>query len=307
MKTHLMLVLDYDNKANKGITNIHNDENGGVLETGGKKYLVIGTVGYGNRNADKLALYDILFSNNPRSANGYGLVKRGQGEFFRTHPEERFYVPENLSTEVVPQSLIPGYIVKQLETDENPEFRSIRDLLADKERNPQGLEMQDLAWGIQERTQFLVVGTNLANVMIPRNPYANSGSAFVLIPASNGKMVPSYLKPLFYNEMRDGALKDRVEELLGNVTSPNYATRLQAVIDLSNIFYMDKEGDTILLMKSKNVVSLVHDGKTFKTFVLDENFDRQAFMEAMVEMNPRVNITKSVLQSNVLLQQYDEA
>lgn len=307
MKTHLMLVLDYDNKVNKGITNIHSEENGGVLETGGKKYLVIGTVGYGNRNADKLALYDILFSNNPRSTNGYGLVKRGQGEFFRTHPEERFYVPENLSTEVVPQSLIPGYIVKQLETDENPEFRSIRDLLADKERNPQGLEMQDLAWGIQERTQFLVVGTNLANVMIPRNPDANSGSAFVLIPASNGKMVPSYLKPLFYNEMRDGALKDRVEELLGNVTSPNYATRLQAVIDLSNIFYMDKEGDTILLMKSKNVVSLVHDGKTFKTFVLDENFDRQAFMEAMAEMNPRVNITKSVLQSNVLLQQYDEA
>jgi hypothetical protein len=197
--------------------------------------------------------------------------------------------------------------VKQLETDENPKFRSIKDLLADKERNPQGLEMQDLAWGIQERTQFLVVGTNLANVMIPRNPDANSGSAFVLIPASNGKMVPSYLKPLFYNEMRDGALKDRVEELLGNVTSPNYATRLQAVIDLSNIFYMDKEGDTILLMKSKNVLSLVHDGKTFKTFVLDENFDRQAFMEAMVEMNPRVNITKSVLQSNVLLQQYDEA
>ena len=307
MKTHLLLVLDYDNKVNKGITNIHNDENGGVLESNGKKYLVIGTVGYGNRNADKLALYDILFSNNPRSTNGYGLVKRGQGEFFRTHPEERFYVPENLSTEVVPQSLIPGYIVKQLETDGNPEFRSIRDLLTDKERNPQGLEMQDLAWGIQERTQFLVVGTNLANVMIPRNPDANSGSAFVLISASNGKMVPSYLKPLFYNEMMDGALKDRVEELLGNVTSPNYATRLQAVIDLSNIFYMDKEGDTILLMKSKNVVSLVHDGKTFKTFVLDENFDRQAFMEAMVEMNPRVNITKSVLQSNVLLQQYDEA
>ena len=307
MKTHLMLVLDYDNKINKGITNIHNDENGGVLESNGKKYLVIGTVGYGNRNADKLALYDILFSNNPKSTNGYGLVKRGQGEFFRAHPDDRFYVPENLSTEVVPMSLIPGYIVKQLESDSNPEFRSIRELVADPARNPQGIEMKDLAFGIQELTKFLVVGANLNDVMVPRNTERNSGSAFVLIPAGNGKMVPSYLKPLFYNEMRDGQLRDRVNELWNNVTAPNYATRLQAVEDLSRIFHFDKEGDTILLMKSKNVVSLVHDGKPFKTFTLDENFDRQAFMEAVSEMNPRINITKSVLQSNVLLQQYDEA
>lgn len=107
--------------------------------------------------------------------------------------------------------------------------------------------------------------------------------------------------------MGDGQLKDRVNELWNNVTSPNYATRLQAVEDLSRIFYFDKEGNTVLLMKSKNVVSLVHDGKPFKTFILDENFDRQAFMDAVSEMNPRVNVTKSVLQSNVLLQQYDEA
>lgn len=194
MKTHLMLVLDYDSKINKGITNIHNDENGGVLESNGKKYLVIGTVGYGNRNADKLALYDILFSNNPKSANGYGLVKRGQGEFFRTHPDDRFYVPENLSTEVVPMSLIPGYIVKQLESDSNPEFRSIRELVADHARNPQGIEMKDLALGIQELTKFLVVGANLSDVMIPRNTERNSGSAFVLIPAGNGKMIPKLSK-----------------------------------------------------------------------------------------------------------------
>ena len=307
MKTHLMLVLDYDNKINQGITSIHNDSNGGVIESQGKQYLVIGVAGYNRGNMGKQALYDILFSNNPRSSNGYGLVKRGQGEFFRNHPEERFYVPENLSTEIVPMSLIPGYIVKQLEKDENPQFRSIRELLADRERNPQGLEMEDLAWGIQERTKFLVVGTSLGNVMVPRNPEANSGSAFVLIPAANGKMIPAYLKPLFYNEMKDSQLKDRVMEILNNVTSPDYATRLQAVIELSNIFYMDKEGETILLMKSKNVISLVRDGKTFKTFVLDESFDRQAFMDAFSEMNPRVNITKSVLQSNVLLQQYDEA
>lgn len=311
MKTHLMLVLDYDNKINKGITHIHNEENGGVIESQGKQYLVIGTAGYSSRNADKQALYDILFSNNPKSSNGYGLVKRGLGEFWKNNPSERFYVHPTLETEIVPMSLIPGYIVKQLESDNNPEFRSVRELLADPTRNPLGLEMNDLGFGIQELTKFLIVGASLDRVMVPRNPDRNSGSAFVLIPAGNGKMVPSYLKPLFYNEMNDGALKDKVIDLLNGLTAPDYAARLQAVEDLSRIFHFDKDNNFILIGKPntprQNLVSLVVDGNPFKTFTLDSNFDRQAFMEAFSEMNPRVNITKSVLQSNVLLQQYDEA
>lgn len=311
MKTHLMLVLDYDNSINKGITNIHNEDNGGVFESDGKKYLVIGTVGYGNRNNDKLVLYDILFSNNPNSTNGYGLVKRGQGEFFRNHPDERYYVHPTLETEIVPSSLIPGYIVKQLETDANPEYRSITELLSDPVRNPQGLEMSDLAFGIQEMTKFLVVGAPIDDVMVPRNVERNSGSAFVLIPASNGKMVPSYLKPLFYNEIKDGQLKNRIADLLNAVTAPDYATRYQALMDLTRIFHFSEDGDNILLGKDdgplKNQITVKHGLETVGTFTLNENFDRQLFMKAIADMNPRVNITKSVLQSNILLQQYDEA
>ena len=311
MKRHLMLVLDYDNSINKGITNIHNDENGGVLESNDKKYLVIGIAGYGNKNADKLALYDILFSNNPNSQNGYGLVRRGMGEFFRNNPNERFYVPEGLSTEVVSGTLIPGYIVKQLEGEENAQYRSVTELLKEQQRNPLGLDMQSLAWGIQEKTKFLVVGTSLDRVMVPRNVEGNLGSAFVLVPAANGKMVPSYLKPLFYNEMNDGKLKDRINDLLMDVVSPNYATRLAAVNELSKIFYFGKDGDNILLGKDgsrhSNEVSLKRGEDTLKTFVLNSDFDRQQFMEAIADMNPRINITASVLQSPVMLQQYDEA
>ena len=228
-------------------------------------------------------------------------------EFFETHPNERFYVNESLSTEIVPYSLIPGYIVKQGLNDNNTEFRSVRELLADKERNPMGYDMQSVAWGIQELTKFLTIGAFVDDVMVPRNTIRNAGSAFVLMPASNGKMVPSYLKVLKYNEMREGALKDKVEGLLQNVVSPDYAIRYQAVIDLSNIFYFDKEGDTILLRKNKAELSLVHDGIVQKTFVLDSNFDRAEFMQAMEDMNPRVNITARVLQSQELLKEYDEA
>lgn len=312
MQRHLMLVLDYDNSINKGITAIHNDDNGGVVESQGKKYLVIGVAGYRNGNFAQQSLYNVLWNPiSPTSRNSkgepFGLMIKPKKEFFDTHPNERFYVNENLSTEVVPYSLIPGYIVKQGLNDSNTEFRSVRELLADKERNPMGYDMQSVAWGIQELTKFLTIGAFVDDVMVPRNTIRNAGSAFVLMPASNGKMIPSYLKVLKYNEMRDGALKDKVEGLLQNVVSPDYATRYQAVIDLSNIFYFDKEGDTILLRKNKAELSLVHDGMVQKTFVLDSNFDRAEFMKAMEDMNPRINITARVLQSQELLNEYDEA
>lgn len=304
MQNHLMLVLDYDNNINKDITAIHDDANGGAIESNGKKYLIIGTAGYGNRNASKLALYDMLW--NPYISGGLNLKKQRK-QFFDAHPSERFYVNENISTEIVPASLIPGYIVRQTENDNNSEFRSIRELLSDNARNPMHYDLDSVAWGIQERNKFLVVGTSLDKVMIPRDPMGNLGSAFILMPASNGKMVPSYLKVLKYNEMRDGSLKDKINSLLQEVTSPNYKTRLNAVIGLSKIFYFDKEGDTILLRKNRDEISLVHDGKVQKTFVLNDNFDRAEFMQNIQDMNPRINITASVLRDIPTLMEYDEA
>lgn len=304
MQSHLMLVLDYDNNINKGITAIHDDTNGGVIESNGKKYLIIGTAGYGNRNASKLALYDMLW--NPYISGGLNLKKQRK-QFFDAHPSERFYINENLSTEIVPASLIPGYIVRQTENDNNSEFRSVRELLSDNARNPMHYDLDSVAWGIQERNKFLVVGASLDKVMVPRDPMGNLGSAFVLMPASNGKMVPSYLKVLKYNEMRDGSLKNKTNTLLQEVTSPNYKTRLNAVIGLSKIFYFDKEGDTILLRKNRDEISLVHDGKVQKTFVLNDNFDRAEFMQNIQDMNPRINITASVLRDIPILMEYDEA
>lgn len=304
MQSHLMLVLDYDNSINKGITAIHDEANGGVIESNGKKYLIIGTAGYGNRNASKLALYDMLW--NPYISGGLNLKKQRK-QFFDAHPSERFYVNENLSTEIMPASLIPGYIVRQAENDNNSEFRSVRELLSDNARNPMHYDLDSVAWGIQERNKFLVVGTSLDKVMVPRDPMGNLGSAFVLMPASNGKMVPSYLKVLKYNEMRDGSLKNKINNLLQEVTSPNYKTRLNAVIGLSKIFYFNKEGDTILLRKNRDEISLVHDGKVQKTFVLNDNFDRAEFMQNIQDMNPRINITASVLRDIPTLMEYDEA
>lgn len=309
MQSHLMLVLDYNDSINKGITTIHNSDNGGIITANGKKYLVIGTIGWGS-NLAKRALYDVLYGKNKNGSTGYGLMVLDKAKYFKENPSERYFVSDKYETEIVPQSLIPGYRVRQLETDSNPEYRSISELLADDKRNPYGYDMQSLNWGIQEISKFLIVGTSLDKVMVPRNIDDNSGRAFVLIPASNGKFIPAYLKPLFFNEMKEGSLKTKVQDLLGQVLSPDYQTRLQAVIELSKIFYFDKAekgGNNILLSPKKPIVSLAKDGKPFKSFTLGETLNPQDFFDAFKEMNPRVNVTARVLQDVNLLEQWDEA
>ena len=305
MKTHLMLVLDYDDKVNKGITAIHDSTNGGVIESNGKKYLLIGTAGYGNMNLSKRTLYDILF--NPNLKDGLNIKSRAR-KFFETNPNERFYVTEDLSTEIVPYSIIPGYIIKKQVGEENTEFRNISDILADEKRNPLGYTMEDLGWGIQELQKFLLIGASPDQVMVPRNRLRNLGSAFVLVPASNSKFVPGYIKPCSYNEMREGSLKQKADDLLRKaVTQNDPKARRNAIIELGSIFYLDKNGNYILSRNSRNEVSLVHDGEVYKRFVLDDNFNPDAFIKAFGEIKPMVNITARVLNSPKLLKEYEEA
>lgn len=311
MKSHLMLVLDYDDSINKGITSIHDDANGGVFESHGKKYLVVGTVGYGNRNANKFALYQTLW--NYDSSKPTGIVRQGMIPYFKENPSERFYVNDNITTEVVPYSLIQGYRVKQLTTDESPFEGSISKLLADKERNPYGYTMDTMAWGIQEASQFMIVGVSLDEVRIPRNKWANLGRAFALVHASNGKRFPIYLKPLFYQEMKDGALKEEINALLQDVThveadkQKGAEVRTKAINRLCSIFFFSPEGDAIYTGKSRDVIYMYHDGEQIAEFNLDSSFDRNKFLSKLWDMNPRINITGSVLANTKILAKYDEA
>ena len=315
MQTFLMLVLDYDDNINKHITSIHNDDNGGVIESNGKKYLIIGTVGYGdkNKNAEKLALYDILWSNNPNTGNGYGLMKLARAKFFESHPNERFYVNETLSTEIVPSYPTPGWVVRQSEVDDVPGiFRSISELLykngkINEDRNPYHYDLENVAWGIQEYSKFLTINIAGKSVMSPKEPVANAGRVFILMPASNGKLFPSPVKALMYTEMRDGALKNRVDALLQEVTALDYETRMKAILKLAEIFYFNPDGDFIITRKTRNEISLIHNGKILKSFILDSNFDRMQFLETFQKMNPRVNVTAKVLSNISLLKEYDEA
>ena len=318
MKNHLMLVVDY----NGMVKDIHQEDRGGVISVKDKKYLVIGVVGYGKdnaQNAERKRLRDVLFS--PNRGNGYGIAVEGMGEFFKNNPSERFFVRDNIATEIIPGTLIPGYLVKQLKEDESSPYRTISDLLSDESRNPHKLGIGDLGWYIQELTKYIEVNTHGREVMKPSDKESNSGRAFVLVPASNGKLAPSYIKPITYPEMADdprfgnSALRQRIERDIDALISPPSAENLpekkKAMKDLQQIFYLDKDHNFILMYKDGSKVSLVKDGENREPFaqfnLKDGSFTREAFIEAFREMNPRINITAAVLRNPTTLKEYDEA
>lgn len=318
MKNHLMLVVDYNNM----VKDIHQEDRGGVIPVKDKKYLIIGVVGYGKdnaQNAERKRLRDVLFS--PNRGNGYGIAVEGMGEFFKNNPSERFFVRDNIATEIIPGTLIPGYLVKQLKEDESSPYRTISDLLSDESRNPHKLGIGDLGWYIQELTKYIEVNTHGREVMKPSDKESNSGRAFVLVPASNGKLVPSYIKPITYPEMADdprfgnSALRQRIERDIDALISPPSAENLpekkKALKDLQQIFYLNKDHNFILMYKDGSKVSLVKDGENREPFaqfnLKDGSFTREAFIEAFREMNPRINITAAVLRNPTTLKEYDEA
>lgn len=319
--TRLFLVVDYDENINKGITRIHKEKNGGVITSKGKDYLIIGTVGYPTVKKDgsekdkinqaKEKLYYNLF--NTYVSRPLGLVVKDRDRFFAENKGERFYVPENLSTKIVPFSMIPGNIANQNIDEEAHTSRDILDLLNDRENsNPHNYSLRTLNWGIQKGTEFWSTAS-LSEVMVPVLKEENMGHVFALATAANGKYVPIYINPLKYHDMRDGALKNEIIQLFRQLTLPgveNYNKRLQACVILNRKFNLGPKTHRILLRKSSSVIGLQKKGddKPFAEFNLDRtDFDFAEFLKKFDEMNPIVNITPEVLLSEKELLKYNEA
>ena len=312
MISHLLLVVDYDSNVRAA----HNEDNGGVFENEGQKYLIVGVAGYGDRNNAKnngrLALYDNIYGGGSKN----GMLQQDKKPYFDSHPSERFRVLQDVYTEVVPGSMIPGWIIRQNEADEAPQSRRISELLADKERNPHGLSLNNLSWSIIEYSQNLDIMKGTAKqVMHPQNQDTNAGRVFVLIPAGNGKLLAAKIDALYYNDAKfnkDSALYQEIQNSLMQLLAPQYNDRYEALLDLFQKLYLTPEGHDILLSKepdgTSNGITLVRNGQKVHTiFTKAPDFTIQDFLDAIADWNPRINITARVLRDSKLLQKYDEA
>lgn len=290
----MLLAIEY----NSDVQSIHNESLGGVVTANGKQYLIIGTMGFapGNRaqgDSYRQHLYE-------------GKVARKQ--YFDTNPSERFFVDTSRHTKI--QDATAGRLVRQLATDAEVQIRTISELLADEARNPKGLTMGDLKWGIQYDNRLATVNVSERNTVYPPSDGAsNLGSVFLLIEGANGNYIPAYIRPMRLSELRDGKLKTQLNDLINELTSTDYTRRLASIKQLVQFLNLTQEGDNILVGTSeKPTVSIVKNGAVIRTFNLaDTNFDRTRFLESIAELDPRVNITTSTLSDVSSLEIFDEA
>lgn len=290
----MLLAVEYTSS----IQGIHNDALGGVVTANGKQYLIIGTMGFapGNRaqgNAYRQHLYE-------------GKIARKK--YFDANPSERFFVDTSRHTQI--QNVTSGRLVRQLATDAEVEIRSVSELLADKARNPKGLTMGDLKWGIQYDNRLATVNVSERNTVYPPSDGAsNLGSVFLLVETANGNYIPAYIRPMRLSELRDGKLKTQLNDLINELTSTDHARRLASIKHLVQFLNLTQEGDNILIgTTEKPTVSIVKGGAVIRIFNLtDANFDRTAFLESIRELDPRVNITTSTLSDISSLEMFDEA
>lgn len=287
-----MLAVEYTDKISK----IHNNDRGGVITANGKQYLIIGTLGFNNREQQS----NYVSVHNP--------AKGSRLKYFTANSNERFYILPTAHTEIA--EMTSGRITRQLESDSEVKVRPVTELLSDSKRNPKGLKLQDLKWGIMFEDGLHYANVSSRNTVYPpRDTLSNLGAVFLLIEAANGNYIPAAIRPTMLSDIQDGTLKIQLNNLFNELSSIKHSDRLAAINQLVKLLNIKEDGDNILVgMKDKATVSTVKNGTILRTFNLnDVNFNRMDLINAIFELNPRINITLSTLSDPVQLRMYAEA
>lgn len=291
MKNFVLLAVEYTNDIDR----IHKKERGGVITSNDKQYLIIGTAGFVNKSQQPSI---------SRLVNN-----RRKTEFFKNNQTERFFVDTDQHTKI--KDISGGNKVRRLTTDAevNPN-RSVLDLLNDPQRNPEDLSIEDLKWLIQYENKAAVINVSSRNVVFSlRDVEDNVGNTFVLVKAANGKYIPMYIKPQRYTEMKDGALKDKINTLLNELTSTKYNERYIALAELlGHISLTIKDINILIGTEDKPTVTITKGNEIYRTFnVASPTFNRMDLFRAIQEVNPRVNLTTTNLSNKQSIQDLAEA
>ena len=289
-----LLAVEYTDAVKK----VHNEDRGGVITANGKQYLIVGTMGFDRTNQAQGDTY--------RSVLYQG--KKSRYKYFTENPSERFYVDPSGHTEV--EQMTSGRIVREMVGDAETKVRPVTELLSDPNRNPKGLKLQDLKWGIMFEDGLHYANVSSRNTVYPpRDTLSNLGAVFLLIEAANGNYIPVAIRPTMLSDLQDGALKAQLNNLFNELSSTKYSDRLGAINQLVKLLNINEKGDNILIgMDDKATVSTVKNGTVIRTFNLnDANFNRMDLINAIFELNPRINITLSTLSDPVQLRMYAEA
>lgn len=293
-------VIEYTDAVKK----YHPNDND-LIYSGGKYWLVIGS----------------SFANTDNYINLIDTLKKKRFGYFNYNPTEDYYVSDAY-TQV--KETGSGRRVRRLEGEEEITQRKISELLYDgdnynEQRNPHKLgnpknkrdAYSNLKWIIQKAKDYIPVGTKTSDEIIPLSrPSENKGSVFILVPTTNNKLIPLYINPSFYNNVKGSELEEVINSALADLANPNLEGRKNAKDRLRELLVFDEE-DNILIgeVNGKPALRIKRNNTVINTFFLgkDGNFNLQDFITAISELNPRINITVSTLKNPSMMEMYDDA
>lgn len=293
LQKDMIEVIEYTSKVKK----FHDENNGGVITANGKQWLVVGVMGYTNV-AQRQNYNEMQHS-----------IQVNRKAYFDANPEERYYVDPVYYSNF--DSGTSGYVTRQLADDSEVQLRRVGDLADGKKsaRNPEGLKLDELKWGIQQGDKLVTVGvTDRNTVYPPKDRRGNSGNVFLLVKAANGNYIPIYVKPVMLSELVEGSeLKNQINGLINDLTSTDYNDRVTAIRQLVQMLNLTDEDNILIGDRQHQTISIKQNGNIVRTFNLDASFNRAEFQKAINDAHFRVNITTSTLQNPTALKMYNDA
>lgn len=307
MKNVPLLCVEFTDAIAKKMRAYDKGENGGVFDFNGKKYLMIGNLGFSSAKTEAGQAQAVSYYNCRNLSLNKSL------KHFKEHPDSRVFVDIDYSTRMT--KVNTGGLVRQI-GEEKRQYRKLSELLEDVKRNPKRLNWGNLNFAVSRLLNgTLIIGNvNPSQVYSLQQDAENSGNTFLLLQNANGMYVPVYIQPRFIQDEQfkngDFQLKNDIQNSIRKLANQDYNERLQAVKELSQMLVLSDNGLNILIGTEKiPTVSVVDGDQVMEKFNLtSSDFNAQQLIDyIMNQCNFRVNVSAKSLTDEYILKKLDEA
>ncbi len=301
----IALVTPYTDEVAKICPDYKQTIKGNIVTVDGKKYLIVGYLGYAE--------------NQQNLGDKYGKLLKALIEE-RGENKDTYFVSDKYANEIF--DINSGSVIRRKENEpkDTPSSRDIRDLVNDPTANPDGISLQDIKWGYisageDGMGQFNYVNFNVEDSLYSLSKAMGYGKVFIGIKSANGIYIPYYVEPLLYNDVSLNESSEYYKKLRHTIelfVKEKGKDKLQALAILkdmllfregNNIFYDEKRGTVNYTVNNNRQSALINFNSP--------HFEVEGAIKRMFQMiertNPHFNISFHTNVKGNLLEYYADA
>lgn len=314
-RPYIFLVVPVTRDVQRTVDSARDEVNGNVIASGGRDYLVVGSLGFSGNDTALAQQYDWI------SGKLEDKVKR-------TKKGSEFYVLAKAQAYTYIYDNTPGYVMRRSPEEVRNRDTAEKDLkyLLEHE-NPMDIKLEDIPFEIIEKESNKEVNTKDKVLRHPKN--TSPGQVYMYIKASDGTWIPQLINPVTFHDLKTSQkyykkIKDVIESIAKAGTPEARVRGISQLRDLlvftsasgqaqgfvANLLY-DKDSDTITVEKARNTTSDPETGADryvidFRSTVSeDERINK--LLNALDVVNPRISVTPADLSNiNILRELMDD-